>query len=141
MTRNRRDNKVSVHGSGQNGVGWNKLKHWSTSWTGSVLFCLTSFHVLQRWRRLLRLHCLLVKKKIVENIYILNYKTMFWRDFWRLWSSYLVTVMGLVTPWSVTLALLEAYSIIVQRLPLQATVLSVIVSGDLVSSLYFSMCM
>ncbi|KAL0666134.1 hypothetical protein Bca4012_028838 [Brassica carinata] len=52
---------------------------------------------------------------------------------------YLVTVMGLVTPWSVTLALLEAYSIIVQRLPLQATVLSVIVSGDLVSSLYFSM--
>ncbi|RID77255.1 hypothetical protein BRARA_A00183 [Brassica rapa] len=47
---------------------------------------------------------------------------------------YLVTVMGLVTPWSVTLALLEAYSIIVQKLPLQATVLSVIVSGDLVLS-------
>ncbi|CAH8344813.1 unnamed protein product [Eruca vesicaria subsp. sativa] len=44
--------------------------------------------------------------------------------------SYLVTVMGLVTPWSVTLALIEAYSIIVQRFPLQATVLSVIVSGD-----------
>ncbi|KAL0726229.1 hypothetical protein Bca4012_022322 [Brassica carinata] len=51
---------------------------------------------------------------------------------------YLVTVMGLVTPWSVTLALIEAYSIIVQRLPLQGTVLSVIVSGDFVSSLYFN---
>ncbi|VVB09991.1 unnamed protein product [Arabis nemorensis] len=43
---------------------------------------------------------------------------------------YLVTVMGLVTPWSVTLALIEAYSTIVKSLPLQATVLSVIVAGD-----------
>lgn len=139
MTRNRRDNKLSVHGSGQNGVGWNHPKRCSTSWTGSVLICFASFHVLQRWRRLLRLHCLLVKNNL-ENIYILKYKNMFWRDLWLLWSSYLVTVMGLVTPWSVTLALLEAYSIIVQKLPLQATVLSVIVSGDLVSSLYFPMC-
>lgn len=52
-----------------------------------------------------------------------------------LWNSYLVTVMGLVTPWSVTLALMEAYSIIVQKLPMQATVISVIVAGDFVSYL------
>ncbi|KAG7544795.1 Casparian strip membrane protein domain [Arabidopsis suecica] len=47
---------------------------------------------------------------------------------------YLVTVMGLVTPWSVTLALMEAYSIILQKLPMQATVISVIVAGDFVLS-------
>lgn len=52
-----------------------------------------------------------------------------------LWISYLVTVMGLVTPWSVMLALIEAYSIMVKSFPLQATVLSVIVSGDFVSYL------
>ncbi|XP_010446729.1 PREDICTED: CASP-like protein 5C1 [Camelina sativa] len=47
---------------------------------------------------------------------------------------YLVTVMGLVTPWSVTLALMDAYSIIIQSLPMQATVISVIVAGDFVLS-------
>jgi len=52
-----------------------------------------------------------------------------------LWNSYLVTVMGLVTPWSVTLALMEAYSILVKKLPMQATVISVIVAGDFVSHL------
>ncbi|XP_010531205.1 PREDICTED: CASP-like protein 5C1 isoform X1 [Tarenaya hassleriana] len=45
---------------------------------------------------------------------------------------YLVTIMGLVTPWSVTLALVDAYSVIVQRLPLQARVISVIMAGDFV---------
>jgi len=43
--------------------------------------------------------------------------------------------MGLVTPWSVTLALMEAYSILVKKLPMQATVISVIVAGDFVSHL------
>ncbi|XP_010531206.1 PREDICTED: CASP-like protein 5C1 isoform X2 [Tarenaya hassleriana] len=47
---------------------------------------------------------------------------------------YLVTIMGLVTPWSVTLALVDAYSVIVQRLPLQARVISVIMAGDFVLS-------
>ncbi|KAL1188883.1 CASP-like protein 5C1 [Cardamine amara subsp. amara] len=47
---------------------------------------------------------------------------------------YIVIVMGLVTPWSVMLALIEAYSIIVQKLPMQATVVSVIVFGDFVLS-------
>ncbi|CAE6155237.1 unnamed protein product [Arabidopsis arenosa] len=50
---------------------------------------------------------------------------------------YLVTVMGLVTPWSVALALMEAYSIILQKLPMQATVISVIVAGDFVSFVVF----
>ncbi|XP_010531774.1 PREDICTED: CASP-like protein ARALYDRAFT_485429 [Tarenaya hassleriana] len=47
---------------------------------------------------------------------------------------YLVTVMGLVTPWSMTLALFDAYSVLVKRLPPQARVLSIVVSGDFVLS-------
>ncbi|MFQ6664128.1 hypothetical protein Gotur_031340, partial [Gossypium turneri] len=44
--------------------------------------------------------------------------------------SYLVTVMGLVTPWSVSLALVDAYSVFVKGLPLQPRVLLVVIVGD-----------
>ncbi|GMI76928.1 CASP-like protein 5C2 [Hibiscus trionum] len=44
--------------------------------------------------------------------------------------SYLVTVMGLVTPWSVSLALVDAYSVFVKCLPRQPRVLLVIIVGD-----------
>ncbi|KAH1082189.1 hypothetical protein J1N35_021950 [Gossypium stocksii] len=44
--------------------------------------------------------------------------------------SYLVTVMGLVTPWSVSLALVDAYSVFVKGLPRQPRVLLVVIVGD-----------
>ncbi|XP_010557840.1 PREDICTED: CASP-like protein ARALYDRAFT_485429 [Tarenaya hassleriana] len=47
---------------------------------------------------------------------------------------YLVTVMGLVTPWSMTLAIFDFYSLLVKRLPPQARVLSIVVAGDFVLS-------
>ncbi|PPS13901.1 hypothetical protein GOBAR_AA06659 [Gossypium barbadense] len=43
---------------------------------------------------------------------------------------YLVTVMGLVTPWSVSLALVDAYSVFVKGLPRQPRVLLVVIVGD-----------
>ncbi|KAA3474318.1 CASP-like protein [Gossypium australe] len=45
-------------------------------------------------------------------------------------ESYLVTVMGLVTPWSVSLALVDAYSVFVKGLPRQPRVLLVVIVGD-----------
>ncbi|XVE87231.1 hypothetical protein DITRI_Ditri18aG0099900 [Diplodiscus trichospermus] len=44
--------------------------------------------------------------------------------------SYLVTVMGLVTPWSVSLALVDAYSVFIKCLPRQPRVLLIIIVGD-----------
>ncbi|XVE82703.1 hypothetical protein DITRI_Ditri16bG0027200 [Diplodiscus trichospermus] len=44
--------------------------------------------------------------------------------------SYLVTVMGLVTPWSVSLALVDAYSVFVKCLPRQPRVLLIVIVGD-----------
>ncbi|XP_022773972.1 CASP-like protein ARALYDRAFT_485429 [Durio zibethinus] len=44
--------------------------------------------------------------------------------------SYLVTVMGLVTPWSVSLALVDAYSVFIKRLPRQPRVLLIVIVGD-----------
>ncbi|CAI9786345.1 unnamed protein product [Fraxinus pennsylvanica] len=48
---------------------------------------------------------------------------------------FLVTVMGLIIPWSFTLALLDAYTILVKCSIHQSGILLVIVVGDLVLSI------
>ncbi|GKU94627.1 hypothetical protein SLEP1_g8090 [Rubroshorea leprosula] len=48
--------------------------------------------------------------------------------------SYLVTVMGLVAPWSFLLALVDAYSVFIRCLTRQQRVVSIIVMGDFVLS-------
>ncbi|KAG8642549.1 CASP-like protein 5C1 [Manihot esculenta] len=47
---------------------------------------------------------------------------------------YLVTVMGLLIPWSVTLVLVDVYSVFVKCLPHRPKVLSAIIIGDWVLS-------
>ncbi|KAJ7944364.1 CASP-like protein [Quillaja saponaria] len=47
---------------------------------------------------------------------------------------YLVTVMGLVIPWSITLLVVDAYSVFVKCVPRQPRMLSIILSGDMVLS-------
>ncbi|XP_022752115.1 CASP-like protein ARALYDRAFT_485429 [Durio zibethinus] len=44
--------------------------------------------------------------------------------------SYLVTVMALVTPWSMSLALVDAYSVFIKCLPRQPRVLLIVIVGD-----------
>ncbi|XP_057498406.1 CASP-like protein 5C1 isoform X2 [Actinidia eriantha] len=48
--------------------------------------------------------------------------------------SFLVTIMGLVIPWSLTLALVDAYSVFFRRPSRQPGVMSVIFVGDWVLS-------
>ncbi|KAI9391033.1 hypothetical protein POPTR_007G033600v4 [Populus trichocarpa] len=48
--------------------------------------------------------------------------------------SFLVTVMGLVIPWSLVLVLADAYSVFVKSLDLQRRNLLMIIIGDLVLS-------
>ncbi|KAF5736091.1 hypothetical protein HS088_TW14G00225 [Tripterygium wilfordii] len=47
---------------------------------------------------------------------------------------YLVTIMGLVIPWSMTLVLVDAYSVCVKSLPREQKILLIVVIGDLVLS-------
>lgn len=47
---------------------------------------------------------------------------------------YLVTVMGLVIPWCLTLLMVDAYSVFIRCLPRQPRIMLVIVVGDLVLS-------
>ncbi|XP_050206674.1 CASP-like protein 5C3 [Mercurialis annua] len=47
---------------------------------------------------------------------------------------YLVIVMGLMIPWSVTLMLVDIYSVFIKNLPHQSKVLSAIIIGDWVLS-------
>ncbi|PQP92508.1 CASP-like protein [Prunus yedoensis var. nudiflora] len=47
---------------------------------------------------------------------------------------YLVTVMGLVVPWGLTLVIVDAYSVFVKCLPRQPRILIIIVLGDLALS-------
>jgi len=47
---------------------------------------------------------------------------------------YLVTVMGLVIPWSMTLLVVDAYSVFIRCLPRQPRIMLVIVVGDLILS-------
>ncbi|KAJ4827579.1 hypothetical protein Tsubulata_004808 [Turnera subulata] len=47
---------------------------------------------------------------------------------------YLVTVMGLVVPWSVTLVMVDAYSVFIKFLDHQKRILLVIIVGDWVLS-------
>ncbi|KAK7858723.1 casp-like protein 5c1 [Quercus suber] len=54
---------------------------------------------------------------------------------WTLRSSpTLLSVMGLVIPWSITLIVVDAYSVFIKRLPRQPKILLVIIVGDLVLS-------
>ncbi|CAI0554353.1 unnamed protein product [Linum tenue] len=48
--------------------------------------------------------------------------------------SYLVTVMGLMIPWSLTLVMVDAYSVFIKYLPHQPRILLVIIAGDWVLS-------
>lgn len=50
--------------------------------------------------------------------------------------SFLVTIMGLVTPWSLTLALVDVYSVFFKRPSRQPGVMSVIVVGDWVCAAF-----
>lgn len=50
--------------------------------------------------------------------------------------SYLVTIMGLMVPWSLTLAVVDGYSVFVRHLPPQARVTAIIVAGDWVREKY-----
>ncbi|KAG6768005.1 hypothetical protein POTOM_026900 [Populus tomentosa] len=54
--------------------------------------------------------------------------------FWHFFVSFLVTVMGLVIPWSLVLVLADAYSVFVKSLDLQRRNLLMIIIGDLVLS-------
>ncbi|KAF7809771.1 CASP-like protein [Senna tora] len=47
---------------------------------------------------------------------------------------YLVTVMGLVVPWSLTLLMVDTYSIFIKCLPHQRRIILIIFLGDLVLS-------
>lgn len=44
--------------------------------------------------------------------------------------SFLVTIMGLVIPWSLTLAVVDAFSIFVKPTPRQVAIMSVVTIGD-----------
>ncbi|XP_014508558.1 CASP-like protein ARALYDRAFT_485429 isoform X1 [Vigna radiata var. radiata] len=47
---------------------------------------------------------------------------------------YLVTVMGLVIPWSITLLVVDAYSVFIKCLPLQRRLVMIVFLGDLILS-------
>ncbi|TKY55772.1 CASP protein [Spatholobus suberectus] len=47
---------------------------------------------------------------------------------------YLVTVMGLVIPWSITLLVVDAYSVFIKCLPLQRRLVMIIFLGDMILS-------
>ncbi|KAG2719942.1 hypothetical protein I3760_02G014100 [Carya illinoinensis] len=56
-------------------------------------------------------------------------------DFYSYTSfCYLVTVMGLVIPWSLTLLAVDAFSVFIRRLPRQPRIVLVVIVGDLVLS-------
>ncbi|WCJ31003.1 CASP-like protein 5C1 [Euphorbia peplus] len=56
-------------------------------------------------------------------------------DFYSYTSfCYLVTVMGLVIPWSITLVIVDIYCVFVKCLPHQPRILSAIIIGDWVLS-------
>ncbi|CAH2064446.1 unnamed protein product [Thlaspi arvense] len=47
---------------------------------------------------------------------------------------YLTTVMAFVTPWSISLALTDTYSVLLKQLPHEARVVSMVVAGDFILS-------
>ncbi|XP_020217090.1 CASP-like protein ARALYDRAFT_485429 [Cajanus cajan] len=47
---------------------------------------------------------------------------------------YLVTVMGLVIPWSITLLVVDAYSVFIRHLPVQRRLIIIIFFGDMILS-------
>ncbi|RDX98521.1 CASP-like protein 5C1 [Mucuna pruriens] len=48
--------------------------------------------------------------------------------------SYLVTVMGLVIPWNITLLVVDAYSVFIKYLPIQRRLILIILFGDMILS-------
>ncbi|XP_051117341.1 CASP-like protein 5C1 isoform X2 [Andrographis paniculata] len=48
--------------------------------------------------------------------------------------SFLVTVMGLIIPWSLTLAIVDIFSVFIKRPARQSGILSIVVLGDWVLS-------
>ncbi|KAL4343475.1 hypothetical protein AHAS_Ahas11G0082100 [Arachis hypogaea] len=48
-----------------------------------------------------------------------------------IFNSYLVTVMGLVIPWSITLLVVDAYSVFIKCLPHQRRLIFMILLGDM----------
>ncbi|KAF1872263.1 hypothetical protein Lal_00028170 [Lupinus albus] len=57
--------------------------------------------------------------------------------FWPAYTDmhlYLVTVMGLVIPWSITLLVVDAYSIFIKCLPYQQRLILIILLGDMILS-------
>ncbi|KAL2662697.1 hypothetical protein AAZV13_02G055200 [Glycine max] len=48
---------------------------------------------------------------------------------------YLVTVMGLVIPWSITLLVVDAYSVFIKCLPLQRRLIMIVFLGDMVCTI------
>ncbi|KAL0652188.1 hypothetical protein Bca4012_094879 [Brassica carinata] len=49
-------------------------------------------------------------------------------------KSYLTTVMAFVTPWSISLALADTYSVLLKQLPHEPRLLSMVLAGDTVMS-------
>lgn len=49
-------------------------------------------------------------------------------------KSYLTTVMAFVTPWSISLALADTYSVLLKQLPHEPRLLSMVLAGDIVMS-------
>ncbi|XP_061374481.1 CASP-like protein 5C2 [Gastrolobium bilobum] len=47
---------------------------------------------------------------------------------------FLVIVMGLVIPWSITLLVIDGYTVFIQKLPIQRRLITTIISGDIVLS-------
>lgn len=50
--------------------------------------------------------------------------------------SYLVTVMGLVVPWGMTLVIVDAYAVFVRCFPRQPRIIIILIGGDLVCAFY-----
>ncbi|CAJ2646290.1 CASP-like protein ARALYDRAFT_485429 [Trifolium pratense] len=48
--------------------------------------------------------------------------------------SFLVTVMGLAIPWSITLFMVDAYSVFIRCMPVQKRLIMIILLGDMVMS-------
>ncbi|RXI07260.1 hypothetical protein DVH24_034232 [Malus domestica] len=76
------------------------------------------FRILRIWSFLVEFHRTLFN----------SYHCLCWR------CSYLVTVMGLVVPWSMTLMIVDVYSVFFRYLPRRPRITTIIILGDLALS-------
>jgi hypothetical protein len=51
-----------------------------------------------------------------------------------LFHRFLVTVMGLAIPWSITLFMVDAYSVFIRCMPIQKRLIMIILLGDMVTT-------